>query len=41
MFDLPTYEDVEEVVINAEVLDGNAEPLLVHSKKKKPADKTA
>lgn len=41
MFDLPTYEGVEEVVINAEVLDGNAEPLLVHSKKKKPADKSA
>ena len=41
MFDLPTYEGVEEVVINAEVLDGNAEPLLVHSKKKKTADKSA
>ena len=42
MYDLPTYEDVEEVVINAEVLDGNAEPLLVHAKKaKKTADKSA
>ena len=44
MYDLPTYENVEEVVINAEVLEGNAEPLLVHSKakaKKKPADKSA
>ena len=41
MYDLPAYEGVEEVVINAEVVDGNAEPLLVHSKKKKPADKTA
>jgi len=41
MFDLPTYEGVEEVVINAEVLDGNAEPLLVHSKTKKTADKSA
>ena len=42
MYDLPTYEGVEEVVINAEVLDGNAEPLLVHAKtKKKPADKSA
>ena len=41
MFDLPTYEGVEEVVINAEVLDGNAEPLLVHAKAKKTADKSA
>ena len=42
MYDLPTYEGVEEVVINAEVLDGNAEPLLVHAKKvKKTADKSA
>ena len=41
MFDLPTYEDVQEVVINAEVVEGNAEPLLVHAKKKKTADKSA
>ena len=41
MYDLPAYEGVEEVVINAEVVDGNAEPLLVHSKKKKTADKSA
>jgi len=41
MYDLPAYEGVEEVVINAEVLDGNAEPLLVHAKTKKTADKSA
>ncbi len=43
MFDLPTYEGVEEVVINAKVVEGNAEPLLVHAKKssKKKADKSA
>ena len=41
MNDLPAYEGVEEVVINAEVVDGNAEPLLVHAKKKKTADKSA
>ena len=41
MYDLPAYEGVEEVVINAEVVDGNAEPLLVHSKKKKTAGKSA
>ena len=33
MYDLPSYEGVEEVVINAEVVDGagDAAPLLVHS----------
>ena len=33
MYDLPSYEGVEEVVINAEVVDGagEAKPLLVHS----------
>jgi len=41
MYDLPAYEDVEEVVINAEVVEGNAEPLLVHSKKAKSVDKSA
>ena len=41
MYDLPAYEDVEEVVISAEVVEGNAEPLLVHAKKKKTADKSA
>jgi ATP-dependent Clp protease ATP-binding subunit ClpX len=41
MFDLPAYEGVEEVVINAEVVEGNAEPLLVHAKASKKADKSA
>lgn len=41
MFDLPAYEGVEEVVINAEVVEGNAEPLLVHAKAAKKADKSA
>jgi len=42
MYDLPAYEDVQEVVINAEVVEGNAEPLLVHAKStKKTADKSA
>jgi len=41
MYDLPTYEDVQEVVINAEVVEGNAEPLLVHAKPAKTADKSA
>jgi len=41
MYDLPAYEDVQEVVINAEVVEGNAEPLLVHAKKAKTAEKSA
>ena len=42
MYDLPTFEGVEEVVINEEVVEGNAEPLLVHAKKaKQTADKSA
>jgi len=41
MYDLPAYEDVQEVVINAEVVEGNAEPLLVHAKATKTADKSA
>ena len=31
MYDLPSYEGVGEVVINAEVVNGKAEPLIVHS----------
>ena len=43
MFELPGVEGVEEVVINKEVIDGKAEPLLIYSKekdtkKKKEAD---
>ncbi|MCA8903560.1 MAG: AAA family ATPase, partial [Hyphomonas sp.] len=36
MFELPNLRGVEEVVINAEVVDGNAEPLYVHAKKSQP-----
>src|SRR5204862_6880530 len=31
MFELPTYQGVEEVVVNAEVVDGRAQPLLIYS----------
>ena len=31
MYDLPSYEGVEEVVINGEVVAGNAQPLVVHA----------
>jgi ATP-dependent Clp protease ATP-binding subunit ClpX len=33
MFELPNLRGVEEVVINGEVVEGNAEPLYVHAKK--------
>ncbi len=42
MFDLPGHDSVEEVVVNAEVVEGDAKPLLIHSdKKKKPTSKVA
>jgi ATP-dependent Clp protease ATP-binding subunit ClpX len=31
MFELPNLRGVEEVAINAEVVDGRAKPLYVHS----------
>ena len=33
MYDLPGYEGVEEVVINAEVVEGKAKPLLIYTDK--------
>ena len=35
MFELPIYEGVEEVVVNAEVVEGRAQPLLIYAEKKK------
>ncbi len=35
MFDLPGHDDVEEVVVNAEVIEGKAKPLLIYAEKKK------
>ncbi|MCF6292334.1 MAG: ATP-dependent Clp protease ATP-binding subunit ClpX [Robiginitomaculum sp.] len=37
MFELPGQDGVEEVVVNAEVIDGNASPLLIFAEKKKKA----
>ena len=34
MFDLPTMSGVEEVVVNSEVVEGRAQPLLIYSEKK-------
>ena len=41
MYDLPTYEGVEEVVINGEVVSGQAKPLLIYSDKKQAKDKAS
>ena len=43
MFELPTFEGVEEVVVNAEVIEGKAQPLLISSetKSKKSAPDSA
>jgi ATP-dependent Clp protease ATP-binding subunit ClpX len=42
MFELPSFEGVEEVVVNAEVIDGKAQPLLIYSEaSKKKADGAA
>jgi ATP-dependent Clp protease ATP-binding subunit ClpX len=35
MFDLPALEGVEEVVVNAEVVDGDAKPLHIYSERRK------
>ncbi len=37
MFNLPTMEGVEEVIINQAVVKNNSEPLIIHSKTKKPS----
>ncbi len=37
MFDLPSAENLEEVVINKKVVEGNAQPLLIYSDNKKNA----
>lgn len=41
MFELPGMDGVEEVVINREVVDDKAAPLLVHGEKKEDADASA
>jgi ATP-dependent Clp protease ATP-binding subunit ClpX len=33
MFDLPSYDGVEEVVVNAEVIEGRAQPLLIYAER--------
>ncbi len=41
MYDLPTFEGVEEVVINGEVVNGSAKPLLIYAKQDKKTDKAS
>ena len=41
MFDLPTLEGVQEVVISEEVVDGNARPLYIYSEKAEEKEASA
>ena len=34
MFDLPSLEGVEEIVVNGEVVEGNAKPLSIYAERK-------
>jgi ATP-dependent Clp protease ATP-binding subunit ClpX len=38
MFELPGLRGVDEVVINADVVDGNTNPLYVHAKQVQPSE---
>ena len=41
MFDIPTAGDIEEVVINGDVIENSAAPLVVHAKKPKEVEQGA
>ena len=41
MFDLPGFESVEEVVVNSEVIEGRAQPLLIYSDLRKDMETSA
>ena len=41
MYDLPSSEDIEEVVINGEVVDAGAQPLLVHGERREDVGTSA
>ena len=38
MYELPTYQGVEEVVVNGEVIDGRAQPLIIYSERRGEKD---
>lgn len=41
MYDLPSYEGVQEVVVNSEVVDGHAQPLLIYADNKPSKEKAS
>jgi len=41
MYDLPSFEGVEEVVVNGEVVNGAAKPLLIYADAKKKKEKAS
>ena len=41
MFDLPSQDNVEEVVIDSSAAKGVSQPIIVHSKNKTKTDKTS
>jgi ATP-dependent Clp protease ATP-binding subunit ClpX len=41
MFELPTLNGVQEVVVTADVVDGRSRPLYTYSDKAEPAQKSA
>ena len=41
MFDLPTMESVEEIVINNDVVEGKAKPLLIHAERREGVEHSA
>jgi ATP-dependent Clp protease ATP-binding subunit ClpX len=41
MYDLPSFDGVEEVVVNGEVVNGAAKPLLIYADAKKKKDKAS
>ena len=41
MFNLPSEENVEEVIIERNTVIGQSQPIIVHSKNKNKTDKTS
>jgi len=41
MYDLPSFDGVQEVVINGEVVSGDAKPLLIYAEREAAADKAS
>ena len=41
MFDLPSQENIEEIIIDTGAVKGTSQPIIVHSKNKAKLDKTS